>query len=66
MNDMPSWFWPVETPIYVHNNQHGMSITFENVGETTSFEGIYPASKELQGRDGKVYTNNSDFLNTWR
>ena len=64
---MPSWFGPMGIPIYVHNNQqHGMSMSFENVGETTSLEGIYPASNELQGRDGKVYKNDSDFLNTWR
>ena len=36
------------------------------IGGKTSYEGIYQVSDKLQGRDGKVYKNGSDFLNTWR
>ena len=50
---------------YVDNYGARLGLTFE-IGGKTSYEGIYQESDELQGRDGKVYKNDSDFLNTWR
>ena len=59
-------FYPTNGPyISVSNNGDGISISFYSGGREI-YEGIYPMSEKLLGRDGKVYKNDSDFLSTWR